>query len=133
MKCCICDEIFMTMLIKDKMLLRFKVSKLGQILHVDKTGFLRSNPILRHRLGSPRIYKSRLSSFDKNFPNLQYVPLTSIWIIIIIMYVSWVIHHTTLLHDVVTIEQNLVNFNIANVTIFNFLGNLTGLSFLAGP
>ena len=32
-----CDESFVTILMKDKKLLHFKISKLHQILHVDKT------------------------------------------------------------------------------------------------
>ena len=36
-----CIDILDTTLITDKYLLPFKLSKLGQILHVDKTGFLR--------------------------------------------------------------------------------------------
>ena len=35
------DDIFNAVLIIDKKLLRFKLSKSGQILHVDKTGFPR--------------------------------------------------------------------------------------------
>ena len=37
MESCICDESFVTILMKDKKLLHFKISKLHQILHVDKT------------------------------------------------------------------------------------------------
>ena len=47
MEFCTSDEIFVKMLIKDKKLLHFKVSKLGQILCVDKTGFLRPSHIYR--------------------------------------------------------------------------------------
>ena len=43
MECTIYGEHFATILIKDKKLLHIKVSKLGQILHVDKTGF--SSPV----------------------------------------------------------------------------------------
>ena len=39
------DEKFVTMLIKTKELLHFKVFKLGQILHVDKICFLRPGHI----------------------------------------------------------------------------------------
>ena len=41
------DKIFVTVLIKEleNKLLHLKVSKLGQILHVDKTGFLRPSHI----------------------------------------------------------------------------------------
>ena len=38
-------EMFITILITDKNLLQFEVSKLGQILGVDKTGFLRPSHI----------------------------------------------------------------------------------------
>ena len=38
---CIFDDILDTIRITDKKLLQFKLSKLGQILCVDKTGFLR--------------------------------------------------------------------------------------------
>ena len=41
MECCIYDKIFDTLLIKEKQLLHRTVSKLGQILRVDKAGFLR--------------------------------------------------------------------------------------------
>ena len=42
MECCIYDDdIVVAILVKDKKLLHFEVSQLGQILRVDKTGFLR--------------------------------------------------------------------------------------------
>ena len=41
MECCIYDKMFDTLLIKDKQLLHRKLSKLGQILRLDKAGFLR--------------------------------------------------------------------------------------------
>ena len=41
MECCTYDEGFVTILIKDLKLLHYQVPKLGQVLHVDKTGFLR--------------------------------------------------------------------------------------------
>ena len=40
-KYCIYDEICVEILFHEKELLNFKDYKLGQILHVDKTGFLR--------------------------------------------------------------------------------------------
>ena len=43
---CIYDDIFVAIWITDKKLLHFKLSKSGQILHVDKTGFLRHNYIV---------------------------------------------------------------------------------------
>ena len=46
MECCIYDDIFVAILVKDKKLLHFEVSQLGQILRVDKTGFLRPGYIL---------------------------------------------------------------------------------------
>ena len=42
---CIYYDILDTIMITDKMLLHFKHSKLGQILHVDKTCFLRPGNI----------------------------------------------------------------------------------------
>ena len=45
MKFCINDEVFFTILIKTKGLLHYKVFKLDQILHVDKTCFLRPGHI----------------------------------------------------------------------------------------
>ena len=42
---CIHGDILDTVLITDKKLLHFKVSKSGQILHVDKTGFPRPDHI----------------------------------------------------------------------------------------
>ena len=46
MDCCIYDDILDTILSTDRTLLCFKFSKLDQILHVDKTGFLRPDHIL---------------------------------------------------------------------------------------
>ena len=43
---CIYNDILDTNRITDKKLLHFKLSKLGQILHVDKTGFPRPSHIL---------------------------------------------------------------------------------------
>ena len=40
MEFCTYGERFVTILIKDKKLLHFKVSKIGQILYVDKTAVL---------------------------------------------------------------------------------------------
>ena len=40
---CICDNVLDTILIVIKKLLHFKLTKLGQILHVDKIGF--SDPV----------------------------------------------------------------------------------------
>ena len=37
---CICGANLDTIRITDKKLLRFTLSKLGQVLHIDKTGFL---------------------------------------------------------------------------------------------
>ena len=42
---CIYDDILDAILITDKNLLHFKLSKLGQIIRVDKTGFLRPSHI----------------------------------------------------------------------------------------
>ena len=44
---CISDNILDTIKITDKMLLYFKLSKTGQILHVDKTSFLRFSHIYK--------------------------------------------------------------------------------------
>ena len=48
---CIYDDILDTIQITDKTLLHFKLSKSGQILHVDKTCFPRPGHILWHTLG----------------------------------------------------------------------------------
>ena len=45
MEFCTYGKILVAILIKDKKLLYFKVSKFGQILYVDKTGFLRPSHI----------------------------------------------------------------------------------------
>ena len=42
---CIYDDIFDTILIIDKKVLHFKLSKSGQIVYVDKTGFPRPSHI----------------------------------------------------------------------------------------
>ena len=52
----ICDDIVDTIPITDKKLLHFKLSKLGQILHVDKTCFPRPGHI--YVLGSSKVFKA---------------------------------------------------------------------------
>ena len=42
---CISDDMLDTILITNKKLLHFKLSKLGEILHVGKTSFLRPSNI----------------------------------------------------------------------------------------
>ena len=48
MEFCIYDDILDTIWITDKKLLHFKLSKLGKILHVDKTSFPRPSHIYYH-------------------------------------------------------------------------------------
>ena len=52
---CIYDDTLHTILITDKKLIHFKLSKSGQILHVDKTGFARPS----HK------YRTLQAYFDK--------------------------------------------------------------------
>ena len=50
MKFCINDKIFLTILIKTKELLHYKVFKLGKNVHVDKTCFLRPGHYIQWKL-----------------------------------------------------------------------------------
>ena len=55
------DETFVTMLIKTKDLLHFKVFKLGQILHVDKTCFLRPGHNCKYKDKSLCLYIQKIT------------------------------------------------------------------------